>query len=332
MNPNERLKCFIKLKLLILTFTCLPIATVCDKTHCRYNQENAHVGLNSDIDNSFEPSQYFIYSHKTTKSSSSKNICLGYISSTSINRSDMEKMKDCTSIDMSKNQIESIEECLFEGLKELESLNLNHNELKSLPEGVFNDLVDLMRISIESNSLEVLSEDLFKFNMKLVHIGLSNNKLRIIPPTMLDNLNNLRSVTFYENACIESSFPSEVTLDELKSQIMTRCSDRSNIFMLITKFREIFVQIANGIVSLNETLKVNGTSKINETYDESLNRSSTKQTEITTGTPIDVLKESEMEILIVSLFWLIVPIILILCGILAAIFYAIYNKYFIYSL
>lgn len=325
MNPNERSKCFIKLKLVILSFTCLPIASVCDKIHCRYNQENAHVGLNSEIDNSFAPSQYFIYSHKTTKSSSSKNICLGYISSTSINRSDMEKMNDCTSIDMSSNQIESIEECLFEGLKELESLNLDHNKLKSLPEGVFNDLVALMRLSIESNSLEALSEDLFEFNMNLVHIGLSNNKLRTISPTMLNNLNNLRSVSFHGNVCIDSSFPSEVTLNELKSQIVTRCGERNNMFMLITKFREIFLQIANSIVSLNET------TKVNETYDDSLNRS-TNQTEITTGAPIDVLKENEMETLIVSLFWLIVPIILILCGILAAIFYAIYNKYFIYSL
>lgn len=308
---------------LIVALTCRLIASDCDVIKCRYTQTNVRSESNSDPDhglrvNNFPPSQYFInYSQKKVKSSNRNTVCLSFVSSTSIDRVDMDKMIDCASIDMSGNQIEAVERILFMNLQPLQSLNLDHNQLKTLPDNVFNDLVSLRKVSIAFNFLEVLSGELFKFNLKLTHIGLSNNKLKRISPTILDHLNKLTSATFHGNFCIDSSFP-HLTLDELKTEILTRCAER-NLVTLVISLMKISSRSANKTISFNETSKITDATEptvANETV----------------GTVASIDSGSEMDTLIVSLFWLIMPLIVILCAILAAIVFIIYHKYFVYSL
>lgn len=56
------------------------------------------------------------------------------------------------------------------------------------------------------------------------------------------------------------------------------------------------------------------------------------QNNFQTGLQNATNNETDLDMLLISLFWLIIPITLILFAILAAISYAIYNKYFVYSI
>eukprot|EP00475_Leptophrys_vorax_P008023 TRINITY_DN15140_c0_g1_i3.p1 TRINITY_DN15140_c0_g1~~TRINITY_DN15140_c0_g1_i3.p1 ORF type:complete len:149 (-),score=20.00 TRINITY_DN15140_c0_g1_i3:86-532(-) len=52
---------------------------------------------------------------------------------------------------LSKNQLTSIPENLFEGLKELRTVFLNNNQLTNMPEGLFNDCEDISAIYLSVN-------------------------------------------------------------------------------------------------------------------------------------------------------------------------------------
>lgn len=54
---------------------------------------------------------------------------------------DLEKMFDCSAIDLSENRIDFVERKFFESVKLIEVLNLNHNSIISLPENIFDDLI-----------------------------------------------------------------------------------------------------------------------------------------------------------------------------------------------
>ena len=247
-------------------------------------------------------------------------------------------MIDCTIIDLSGNEIENIERSFFDNHLKLESLNLDNNRLISLPENVFSGLMNLRKLSVKNNFLEIISCSLFRFNLKLEHIDFSNNKLTRISPNVLNNLNELTFASFEENFCINSTFPQE-PLEELKAKISTSCGGK-DLLTFIISLMKLSSHLKNGKLGLQEVAKFTGNIEVNQTR-----RNLTMQIDLTTkindsktasiGSPVitkATRDSSDLDILIVSLFWLIIPIILILLAILAAIFFAIYKKYFVYSL
>jgi Ca2+/Na+ antiporter len=111
----------------------------------------------------------------------------------------------------------------------------------------------------------------------------------------------------------------------------------SNIIAFIVSLMKLSTQIKNSTamqkvqtLSGNQTNMIKESSAINDTTaNETI---STKLNKTTATTPKHNETQTDLDVLIVSLFWLIVPIILILFAILAMISWAIYNKYFKYSL
>lgn len=322
--------------ILILIFINLTTTNTqsCDRIHCRYTQNSANIRPAADNMNNF----HFQQNHEIqqiTKFSSPKSIsgfCMTFLSSNGIESSDFAKMHDCNSIDLSGNGIDEVEIKFFVDLRRLESLNFDENRLRSLPEKVFDNLESLRKISMRSNFLESLDGDLFKFNFKLESVDFSDNKISRISPNIFNNLKSLKFASVRGNFCINSAFP-VTTLEKLKTQISTMCSER-NIIAFIVSLVKIKAQIRNVTSTQNnQTLSENQTI-VTE------NISTTATTTKTTSTRLIVSNQTtpkiqepptDLDVLLISLFWLIVPIILILFAILAAIAFAIYNKYFKYS-
>lgn len=298
----------------------------CDKVKCRYNQREAGVMFASDFvheEIKHAPSRHYWSSVIEIP----HQICYNYISSSSIGLNDFEKMLNCTSIDLSWNGIDYIERIFLKDLKQLESLNLSHNQLKLLPENVFDDLVSLKKLEIRNNLLESLNEGVFKFNPKLKSVDFSENKLKIIPSTIFSNTKKLRYASFAENFCVDKRFP-RLSLRELENHFETNCSER-NLKTFSIKLSKILLHLKNGAFASNGTL-INGTTQFENVTgiltSTQKNNSTTESIPTTTARNV----EKDLDIFIVSLFWLIITIVLILFAIVAIIIYAIYKKYFVY--
>lgn len=295
----------------------------CDKLTCRYSQNDAtHQPSGSNFSShqltevreiqNYTPRKEF----KANKRKNRKSYCVSYFSSASINRRDMKKMLDCVTIDLSGNKITEIAANLFETHEQLESLILDNNQLKFLPENIFDSLVNLKTLSIKNNLLQALNPDVFKHNTKLELIDLSHNKLFKVSPTIFDNLPDLKFVSFHGNICVDSVFP-KTTLDEMKLELKARCGER-NLVTFVVYLMKISSQLRNSSLNFNATASITAPPALSNDSD-GVNRNATN---------ID----SNIDTLLTSLFWLIIPVIFILLAILAIITYAIYNKYFTYSL
>lgn len=256
--------------------------------------------------------------------------CSSYLSHRTFGRSDMAKMMDCSTIDLSHNAIDSLDENIFEHNVNLESLNLDNNQLKVLPAKVFDGLMNLESLSIKWNLLESLPENLFKFNKNLKNLDLSHNKLARIPPEILSDLPKLSFASFQDNICVDSTFPNEC-LDDLNFKIAARCGE-TNLKTFVLSLVQILMHLKEGRFTANQSHSEN-VGKVE--FKSTTGRAAFEQ-ETTESVTIEATTASsasdELETLIVSLFWLIMPITLILFVILAMIFYAIYNKYLVYYL
>lgn len=296
-------------------FSIISAVSSCDKIRCRYIQSKANAEHKLDVTNDLE-------SHQTSPSFVNDKLCWSYLSSSTVDQSDLDKMLDCAIIDLSGNEIKKIESGFFEKHQQLESLNLDNNLLTFLPEHVFAGLVNLKSLSLRNNSIESLSSDLFKFNLKLEHIDFSNNKLTKVPPSIFSNLSALKLASFHGNPCIDSAFP-EVTMSELTDNISRNCGGRDLLAFIISLLK-ISTHLKNGSLGLHNISQINDQGKNNSTQAEIFPTSTTSPIIKSTST-------SDIDVLIISLFWLIIPIILILFSILLAIAFVIYKKYFIYS-
>lgn len=295
------------------TVLCLDFGA-CEKIKCKYIQRAPEIEhrLNPGHEGNHSTRQHATKARSKLRSERRNNLCVNYISSTSsIDKSDMEKMFDCDIIDLRGNEINKIESDLFEDNQQLESLNLSWNQLSSLPESVFHNLVNLRKLSLKGNLLEVLDADLLIFNTKLEHLDVSQNKLTKISPSIFDGLTNLKSVSFRGNLCIDSAFPQK-SLEEIKLEITTRCGEKNLITFIIS-----LLKISSHM--MNESFHRNG----------NLSSETKEATNLTFPAATD--EANGLENLFVRLFWLILPIIVLLFVILAMISVAVYNKYFVYS-
>lgn len=261
-----------------------------------------------------------------------------YFSSTEIGKEGMKLLVNCAIIDLSGNGIEKLEKSFFEDHLQLESLYLHDNRLTALPSNIFDGLVNLENLSMRNNCLEQLNGDLFNYNTKLKRIDFSYNCLNFISPSIFDTVIKVRMASFIGNECINLAYP-EVTLPALINEIANRCRRKEYawpwfIFRVYTlnvtdQTRNYPVQTATIGSTINPASETT-------TADQPENSSpSTDPTEDILNSTLFVSTTAnnsrDSDNLIAGLFWLIIPIILILGAILAALMYVIYKKYFVFS-
>lgn len=263
-------------------------------------------------------------------------ICVSFVTYTSeVDQHVFNKMTECAVIDLRRNGIKIIEKTYFVLLIHLDTLNLDENSIQSLPNNVFDDLKSLRKISMRKNLLESLEADLFKFNDQLEFVDFSFNKIsRISPQTFSDYPISL--VSLRGNLCIDSAY-SEAEWENLKADIKTLCSHQSIIQFSVNlmKISRITKNLTIRHESVVESSIESSTIVVNVTKgfakdEKILNKTSEITQEAPTATTC-ATTPADLDVLIVSLFWLIVPIILILLGILMIISIAIYKKYVKYS-
>ena len=115
-------------------------------------------------------------------------------------------------LDLSSNQINSLDEALFDETNQLISLYLSENDLTVLPNGLFKGMRNLEYLSLAGNRIHSLHENLFNETKKLIGINLYHNNLVQLSNNLLKGLRNLQVLDLDVNKIININ---ENTFDDL---------------------------------------------------------------------------------------------------------------------
>uniref|UniRef100_A0AAY4CMV0 Uncharacterized protein n=1 Tax=Denticeps clupeoides TaxID=299321 RepID=A0AAY4CMV0_9TELE len=102
-------------------------------------------------------------------------------------------------LDLSNNQLSTVDSRSFFNLSQLKYLNLSSNSFVELPPALFRGLGMLTELSISNSSLEILNGDIFLGLTKLRHLDLSQNRLASLPQGLLEDLQGLRWLSLAMN-------------------------------------------------------------------------------------------------------------------------------------
>ncbi|XP_029313243.1 toll-like receptor 22 [Cottoperca gobio] len=102
-------------------------------------------------------------------------------------------------LDLSKNNIRTLECCHFTNLTKLKHLSLQHNSISALPECVFKDLIRLQVLKLQSNSITKLESAFKKYLPNLKQLHLNGNKLTTIKREEFKGLQSLQNLSLHEN-------------------------------------------------------------------------------------------------------------------------------------
>ncbi|XP_014472682.1 PREDICTED: protein toll [Dinoponera quadriceps] len=121
-------------------------------------------------------------------------------------------------LELSSNNLQSIELGIFDNLRKLRLLNLWKNNLTDFPSGIFDQLVALQSLDINTNNIVTLPEDIFAKLENLEVINLSRNYFEKLPKDLLRNNTKLDNVTLNNNRVDMPTLPREFfsNLTELK--------------------------------------------------------------------------------------------------------------------
>lgn len=125
-----------------------------------------------------------------------------------------------TTIDLSKNLLTGLSASLFNGLTELKSVNLNDNKIKSFSDQLFVSTKKLEILTFSRNELEVLYKATVSEINALKSIDASKNKLNKAERGLFDKFTQLESANFIDNVCVNEDF-NPVNIDYVKEQFET---------------------------------------------------------------------------------------------------------------
>ena len=133
-------------------------------------------------------------------------------------------LSDLISLDLSFDNITTLDSDVFQDLSNLQYLNIDSNQISELPEtgllynmkslnyfsieqnnltrvpvNIFEGAVNLTYLDIANNKLEYLPEDIFRTTKYLREIYLNNNQLTTLPKTLFWKLRDLNSLHLEKN-------------------------------------------------------------------------------------------------------------------------------------
>lgn len=126
---------------------------------------------------------------------------------------------------LARNLIEELPEDAFQHLANLEIIDLSFNKLHRLHKGTFVNNPKLKIIYANDNQIEILEADLFSNNQNLLTIIFDNNQLIAIK-TLFDIARSYDLISFRDNLCIDTSYPSfknSIEINELYEEIFVKC-------------------------------------------------------------------------------------------------------------
>lgn len=112
-------------------------------------------------------------------------------------------LNSLTHLDLSNNELASLETNLFKDLVYLETVWLCNNKIEKIHSDFFNDLIHLKHLSLSNNRMEIVNAHLFKSLTNLTHLFLANNKINSIDREAFKSLRNLTRISLLKN-CLTS--------------------------------------------------------------------------------------------------------------------------------
>ena len=105
-------------------------------------------------------------------------------------------------LDLSNQQITTLDNDHFNAFTMLTSLNLSNNLIKQLPNQIFSSLNHLININLSNNRLSLLPNDLFKSLKSIKKINISNNQIKDISVEVFQSINKLDQINMSNNELI----------------------------------------------------------------------------------------------------------------------------------
>ncbi|XP_035826284.1 leucine-rich repeat-containing protein 38-like, partial [Aplysia californica] len=102
-------------------------------------------------------------------------------------------------LDLSGNDIDSLEGDQFHSLGDLELLIIKHSHVKTIATGTFRGCFHLKRVELNSNQFERFSSKIFDSPNSITELNLMSNKLTELRKGDLDGLGHLRQLYLSNN-------------------------------------------------------------------------------------------------------------------------------------
>jgi Leucine-rich repeat (LRR) protein len=102
-------------------------------------------------------------------------------------------------LNLSNNQLTTLDKNIFKNLTHLQELHLNANNLSHLDKNIFKNLTHLKELHLNANKLTTLDKDSFKHLTQLRELHLNANKLTHLYKDIFKNLTNLQYLNLSDN-------------------------------------------------------------------------------------------------------------------------------------
>jgi hypothetical protein len=100
----------------------------------------------------------------------------------------LSKMTNLEVLNVRSNKLKRLESNCFVGIKKLTSLDLSSNELSTIPDGLFSDMENLVKLNLERNNIAFIGITGFSGLTSLTHLDLTGNWLANIHPDVFEPL------------------------------------------------------------------------------------------------------------------------------------------------
>ncbi|XP_034475509.1 leucine-rich repeat-containing G-protein coupled receptor 6 [Drosophila innubila] len=129
----------------------------------------------------------------------------------------LNSCRDLRLLDLSSNQIETLQGRPFYGLKQLNDLLLSYNRIKSLPQDAFQGIPKLQLLDLEGNEITFIHKDAFASFTALEDLNLGNNIFPHLPKAGLGALLHLKT---FNNPKLRE-FPPPDTFPRIQTLILS---------------------------------------------------------------------------------------------------------------
>jgi Leucine-rich repeat (LRR) protein len=155
-----------------------------------------------------------------------------------VERRQLAKMPQLTSLGLNDNLIEDLPEDVFSDLVNLENLGVGFNQIKVLPPKLLWNLPKLKKFSAIGNQIELIPRDFFKNNRELEQVSINSNKITRIEVdfTLLPKLETL---DLYGNTCINEDCWSSCEIErlrEIQQKINRSCKSKNGLIYFFGLF------------------------------------------------------------------------------------------------
>ncbi len=141
----------------------------------------------------------------------------------------------------SSHKLSSLNANIFSPLTALTTLQLQNNDLSSLPNGVFSGLTDLKSLRLDYNNLGSLNANLFSNLSALIRLDLDNNSLSSLPDGIFSGLTELTTLKLAGNTV--DPLPITISLESITSGLFRATAHTGAPFSM-----PLPLQVVNGTI------------------------------------------------------------------------------------